>query len=365
MTSERRITWIVAAVATLALAAFLFGPVLKEKVAPEPVAAWVAIQPAGATAATLGPVDLAAGTSFRLHAVLEAKDGSESVFYTEAPALERAGHTLPAASVRPWDRRPDVRILWFTVEGAVPFLRIQPDQTLDRFRYAAFFRPEWGFGWSVPGILDPAHDARLSREDRQVRRPFGSQHYQVHIELRSDADAEVASERLVSWGLGEVQSRVEEFPRVVATLPGAAGPASAMFGLTQLELSPEAPPEARRQLAEWTGERLAFGRVPLLAEIYRSAGRNAAEVDWQRIDLVAGRPWDDFAVGDLLRVGDRFVTLFRDAADAGEVGVLDREDLCFDFAQGSAVRALKDVFEDLGGDVEWASMSVSGAPATP
>ena len=45
--------------------------------------------------------------------------------------------------------------------------------------------------------------------------------------------------------------------------------------------------------------------------------------------------------GDLVRVGDRIVVLY---SDRGEPGVVDYDDLCFDFVQGAEVRSLGDVF---------------------
>ncbi|MEM7051824.1 MAG: hypothetical protein AAF604_19315 [Acidobacteriota bacterium] len=361
MKLERRIFWIVVAVVTLGVGILLFGPRVKESLAPELVAAWVAVEPPGTAMATVGRTEFPAGESFRLHAVLEARRrGGERLFYTTAPALTIDGEVVPAEAMRRWDRAPHVRVLWFTVEGVVPFLRLQPDQSLDRFRFASFFRPDWGFAWSQPGRLTPAHDARLARDDRRLRRPFGTQRYQVHIELRELPDDEVPTQRLVSWGAEDVMPQGDAFPSAVVGLSGPAAAASRVFGLTQIESEPGVPEAVRSELAGRAGAGLLFTRVHLLAEILRQVGRAAEELDWQRVDLASGPPWGPAGVapGDLLRVGDRFVVLYE---DEGTVGQLDRSDLCFDYAQGASVRNLGDVFAELGGDVEWASLRLDPA----
>ena len=78
---------IVVAVALVALAV-IFQPAVEEKLAPEPHAAWVAIEVADSGLAKVGPVELEVGTAFELHAVLEARDRSgQPVYYTEATDL--------------------------------------------------------------------------------------------------------------------------------------------------------------------------------------------------------------------------------------------------------------------------------------
>jgi hypothetical protein len=69
-------------------------------------------------------------------------------------------------------------------------------------------------------------------------------------------------------------------------------------------------------------------------------------------------PWGKagVAAGDLLRVGNRVVVVYR---DDGTPGRLDGADLCFDYLEGPAVERLESVFS-VGGLVEWASWAEGG-----
>lgn len=375
---DRKIFWTVAIVAAVAVGALLFWPTVQRELGPEPQRAWVAIQAEGADVAEAGTVELPAGAHFRLHAVLEARRRSgETVYYTEAPALRLAGRDVPATALVRWDRPAEVRIRWFTVEGKIPFMTLRAGQGIDRFGFEGFFRPEWGESWSVSGTLEPANDARLVKEDRQGRLPFGTQRYQARIELYADEGDEIPSERFVSPGAAELAGDPDALPTAVLTLAGAAAPASAVFGLTEIEPPPDAGPEIADELVRLTRSGLAFGRLALLREVLAAAAVGSpGELVWQRLDLDAGAPWqttdgeaaDEPAVaqGDLLRVGERWVVLYRDGGDPGAGagkgagngagdGRLDRGDLCFDYARGSVVRPLGAVFAG-GGEVEWARL---------
>lgn len=412
--SDRRVFWTVAAVATVGVAVLLLWSRVEEELGPEPVRAWVALQAEGEGVAEIGTLELPAGTPFRLHAVLEARRrNGEAIYYTEAPALRfgsaaadpaAAGAEVPAGSLRRWDRPSTVRVRWFTVEGKVPFIALQPGQTLERFGFEEFFRPEWGDAWSVSGTLEPANDARLVREDRQGRLPFGTQRFQARIELYTDDGDEIPRERFISPGTDGLLEHPDALPAAVLTLDGAAAPASAVFGLTQIEppsaavpespadvpedsaaaTAPEAAAEMTAELVRLTRERLAFSRLALLRRVLAAGGVEApGDLDWRRLDLEAGVSWGGsgagaaagegaeasapaVAQGDLLRVGERWVMLYRDGGDANAGdgsttgdGRLDRDDLCFDYARGSVVRRLGDVFAG-GGEVEWARLRPRG-----
>ena len=136
-------------------------------------------------------------------------------------------------------------------------------------------------------------------------------------------------------------------PAVVATLPGVAGPATAVFGLTEIEPPAGAPDALRADLLELTRRRLAFGRVQLLAALLEARRPPLGGLEWRPLDLAGGAAWgEDVAAGDLLRVGARVVVLDRDAdaSTPGTPGVLDPDDLCLDYARGAAARRLGDVF---------------------
>lgn len=358
--TNRKVFWGVVIAAAVAVAVVLLWPGVQEELAPEPIRAFAAVQAEGADDAVVGRVEMAEGTPFRVHAVLEARArGGQSIFYTEAPGLVIGGERVPPEQLRRWDRRSTVRVLWFSVEGVVPYLPLEPGQDLSRFRFEGFFRPEWGTGWSVPGELEPANDARLVREDRQGRLPFGTQRYQARIEIYAFDDDPVPRQRFESSGPAEVIADPEAYPTAVVTIAGPARHASATFGLTGIEPPPGAGEEVQATLQNWTRERIAFGRVALLRAILDAAGVAFETVEWRRADLDAALPWggEGVATGDLLRVGERFVVLYR---DRGEEGVLDREDLCFDYARGSVIRPLGHVFAG-GGDVEWAALASAAA----
>jgi hypothetical protein len=348
----RRIVTVVIGVAAAVVAVLVLWPRARASLAPELVAARVAVQPDGEEAAVAGPVEIEAGRGFTLHAVLvaRARDG-RPVYYTEASALELDGRRVPAEALRRWDRPQVVKVFWFTVEGFAPFLRLEAADQLDRFYFTEFFRPEWPAAWSIPGRLEPRFSESLERDAVELEgRSFGTQRFHVRIELFENEDAPTASERFLSAGGDALPDATEEFPGVYAALPGPAGPASLAFGLTQIEPPAGGGADLLRRLAELTRRRVAFTRGLLLREVIAASGRAPGEVAWATVDLGAGPAWGgdgDAGVdtGDLLRAGARVVVLFR---DRGTPGVLDRDDLCFDYEQGAAVRALSEVFAGEG-----------------
>lgn len=360
MSTDNRTFWIVLAVVVLAVFAFLLFPRVRRELGPQPVAAHVALQPEGSDVAVVGPVELDAGTPFTLHAVLEAerRDGSK-VYYTEAPALRIGGRDVVIRDVEAWnDGATTVKVLWFTVEGAIPYLELEPGEDLSRFRLNAFFRAQWPQTWSIPGRLEPANDDALVRDGAREDNPFGTQRYHVRIELFERGNTVVPRERYRSAAAEEARSDPDSFPTAVAALPGVLAPASKVFGLTQIEPPVGAPGEMVQQIRAWTRSSLAFSRLTMLDALLSTAGLELDDLTWRRVDLDAGVAWEtqegDVVPGVLLRVGDRIVVLYR---DRGTEGILDRQDLCFDYARGAAVRPLVDVFSGRGGDVELARLT--------
>ena len=360
MTPERRIILTVFVVAGAVLLLLVLWPQATERLAPELVAAHAAVQPEGTEAAVVGPVEIEAGRAFTLHAVLEARGrNGETLYYTEAPALELGGERVPAEALRSWDRRQAVRVFWFTVEGFTPYVRLEAAEQLDRFHFTEFFRPEWPSEWSVQGRLEPRFSDSLERDAVELEdRSFGTQRFQVRIELFEDEDDVTAEARYTSAGGEALPEEVETFPAVYSALPGPAGPASLAFGLSQIEPPAGAGSELLGPLADLTRRRILFSRAPLLREVMAAAGTTSGELSWETVDLAAGPAWGEggarsgVGTGDLLRAGARVVVLYR---DRGTAGVLDRDDLCFDYEQGAAVRPLSEVFAG-GGLVELARL---------
>ena len=372
--------WVVALIAlgiVLVVAALMLWPSVVERRAPEPVGAWVGIEVEGAGVAEVGPVAVPAGTLFTLHAVVEARtrDGG-TLYYTEAPALAFGGERVDGDALRRWNRRVEARVLWFTVEGAVPHLELAPGQGPERFEMVELLRTDWPYAWAVPGRLEPANDAFLALPRAGGKRRFGTQRFQVRVELWDDPDAAFPKQRLVSWGKAALPGKAAEFPTVTASLAGPAGPGSAVFGLTQIEARPGADAELRDRLAELTARKVAFARVPLVGEVLAAAGVDTGAVPWRSVGLDGEVAWgSEAAPGDLLQVGGRIVVLYRDAAPvlqgAGATpadgagsgdGRLDRDDLVFDYARGAAVRRLADVFAGNGGRVLWAPIGGAARP---
>lgn len=360
MSADSRLFWIVLGVVAVATAAFLLYPRVKRELGPQPVTAHVAIQPEGRGIAVVGPVELQAGAGFTLHAVLEAerRDGSK-IYYTEAPALRFDGRDVAIEEVEAWSgTTTTVKVLWFTVEGTVPYLELETGEDLSRFRLSEIFRARWPQAWSIPGRLEPANDDVLVRAGARGDNPFGTQRYHVRIELFERGHAIVPRERYRSAAAAAARADPAAFPTVVATLPGLLAPASRVFGLTQIEPPSGAPREMLQKIRDLTRSNLAFSRLAVLRSLLDAAGSEFDDLTWRRVDLDAGLAWEgeggDVAPGALLRVGDRIVVLYE---DQGTEGILDRRDLCFDYARGATVRPLLDVFTGRGGDVELARLT--------
>ncbi|MCB1054429.1 MAG: hypothetical protein KDD11_02825 [Acidobacteria bacterium] len=354
MSGERKIYLTVVAVAAVLVAGLLLYPRVQEHFLPKPVAAWVAIQPEGSDVAVIGPVVVEAGTPFTLQAVLEAQDrDGQSVYYTEAPGLRFPDHDVPAAALRRWDRERRPRILWFSVEGGTPYLDVDSIEAVDHFHFEELYRPEWPQAWSIPGSLEPSGSDAKELRSAGVGEAFGTQRYHVRFEIFEDEEALLPDERFKSWGADQVEPRWDTFPVITEHLAGHLGPASEIFGLTQIEPGPEHP-ELLKPILELMTRRLAFSRVAVLGAVVRAAGTSADALEWRPLGLSAGVPWGDggVAAGDLIQVLDRVVLLYH---DAGEPGVLDPQDLCLDFARGAAVRPLDQVF-DTDAEVSWVAL---------
>lgn len=348
MDSSKLIVRVAAGVVIAVVAFLLLWPDAKERFAPQPVAAHVAVQVAGSGRAVVGPVEITAGTPFTLHAVIEAqtRDGA-TLYYTEAPALEIAGEPVPAEAVRPWDRPTEPEIFWFTVEGQARYLTLDAAADLARPAFSEFFRAEWPRAWAIPGSLVPNRDELLADEGKRRQVDFGTQRYHVRIEVERGEDDIFAEREVRSVGADALPDAWETFPTVIASLPGAAGPPSSLFGLTQV--APPASDEGvdgsglAARIALLTERHLLFSRASAIRTALDAQGLTFADLTWRDVELGTGIPWggEGASSGDLLRVGDRVVVL---TEDTGDPGVLDRGDLCLDFEGGAALRSLGEVF---------------------
>jgi hypothetical protein len=386
MSGEKRIFWSVVAVAVVVVAALVAWPRVEARVAPRPTTAWVAIEVEGSGVARVGPVSIDAGTPFTLHAVLEAvtRQG-DTVYYTEAPRLVFPDREVGAEALRRWPGERDARVLWFTVEGPAPFLELGSAGGVERFRFAEFLRSDWPFAWAVPGRLASGNEERQAAAGGPAELPFGTQRFQVRIELYGRESTVMPQQRFISWGAAMLPDRVAGFPTVHAALSGPPRAASEVFGLTQIEIADDAGSfsspagrDLRATLVELTRDRLAFSRLPLLAEILAAADVAADQLPWQPVTLGGTLAWGgDVSAGDLLRAGGRVVVLYRDAAPAEGVGdtagaavptiesgsgdgLLDGDDLCLDYVRGASVRRLSEVFDlTAGGTLAWVPLGSS------
>ncbi len=347
MEKQSKLFLIIVAAISLGAAVFLFQGAVEEQLAPEPHAAWVGIEVAGSGVAEVAPQSLDVGTDFRLHAVLEARDrGGQPVYYSAAPAVRFAGEEVAPDRLERWQRRRPIRVRWFTVEGKRPYVALGEGDGIEAFELGEFLRSDWPLSWSVPGEIDAAHDNHLELDQAEKVQRFGTQRYHVRIELYRDEDSLIPERVIRSWGISDLKEQIERFPTVRLSLPGPAGPASRVFGLTQIEPPPGAGTALRRQIEELADHGVAFSRLTVLRDQIRQTGKRLEDLEWRTVDLEGEARWGaDLTAGDLLRVGDRFVVLYE---DRGTPGVLDYEDLCFDYVQGAAVRALSDVFVGSG-----------------
>ncbi len=366
MEREARRIWIIAALLIAGLVALRFAPEMRRAVLPRPVAAHVVLLAEGARVARAGEHRLAAGTPFRLFAAVEAETLTGArIVYTEAPRLELGGAEVPAERLARWPADRPARVRWLTVEGFAPYLAVAAEADLGRFRLLESFHPEWGSGWSVPGVVDP-RNVQLDAASPLRPLPFGTQRFALRFELLASEQAVTPETRVESGSAADgLDAEVEPGTRVAAELPGALARLSRAFGLTQIDLAPDASPDLEARVAAWHERGLAFERTRLLAEHLAAAGLEPRRLVWKSVDLAAGGPtWDgELRPGDLLQGGERIVALFR---DAGEPGRLDPADLCFDFERGAKIRRLDQVYRDEGGfELEWASLAAAAASGAP
>lgn len=355
MSNEQKILWsVVAGVLLLVVVLALSGGV-EERLSPEPRAARVAVEVAGEGVARSGPVELAAGTPFSLHAVLEAVSWSGApIYYTEAARLILDGQEVPPESLRPWTETEDIRILWFTVEGYSPFLQVSRPEDLDSFHFRELFRADWPRAWSIPGEIQNAA-GRLQQQGLGVKPRFGTQRFHVRIEIFGPESEISPRARFLSPRAEDLPDGFAEFPTVVAALPGNLSIPSRTFGLTQIEADPEILPTVAGRLAVWSSNLVAFSKLTVIRQMLDASRLSYDELLWQPVDLAAGPPWgaEGAAGGDLVRVGERLVILLE---DRGTTGRLDHEDLCLDYDKGAKVQSIREVFVGEG-LVEWARLS--------
>lgn len=355
MTRTGRLLWAAAALALLLLLAWPLLRGVEERRRLDPVTAWVAIERDGSGLAEVGSLELEAGEPFTLHAVLEAHRGSERLFFTDARKLRIAGAEIAAEDVRPWEGDLEARVLWFTVEAQSPVVRWEGEEPALRFQ--ANFRSDWPRAWHAPGRVEP-YRRRLMAADEELEGRFGTQHYQVRIELFGPQSEIRPLHRVVSAGPEDLLAAPGSFPGVTVRLPGALGPASAVFGLPQVVGDLDGP--ALERVRRWQEDGLAFSLPAVLRDTAQGSGGAWEDLSWSPVDLATGPSWGDGGVapGDLIRVGGRVVVLYR---DDGAPGVLDGRDLCFDYHEGATVERLATVFTGEG-LVEWGDWGVGAEP---
>ena len=355
MTRPGRLLIAALALAVVLLLAWSAARRVRREQALEPVAAWVGVERGASGKADVGFLELPAGEDFTLHAVLEVRRGGRRLFFTEAERVLIEGEELGGEQVRPWEGDGlQARLLWFTVEPQSPVVRAGGEAA--RLRYQSNFRADWPRAWQVPGRLD-AYRRRLTAGDGDLAGRFGTQRFQVRIELFGRGSSIRPEHRVTSAGADDLLAASPSFPGVVATLPGVLGPASRVFGLPQVVGELDAEPA--RLAARWHEEALAFTLPLLIGEMAGAAERPWKELRWRTVDPADGPAWGDGGVapGDLVRVGNRVVVLYR---DDGAVGRFDPRDLCFDYLEGATVERLEAVFAG-DGLVEWASWAAGVA----
>lgn len=353
MSSERRYVWIATAVVALAVVVLFAVPKLREELAPEPRSALVAVQIDGEGTARVGQIELEAGRSFVLRAVLVAETrGGETVYYTEAPALEIDGQLIDPQRLRRWRDTERTIVLWFTVEGYRPFEQLESLDALAGFRWEEAFRPTWGRGWTVTGSVAPSNPNFARHAEGLPKVAVGSARYHARVERYFQVGDPAPIARYRSPGAVELLSDPNSVTGVVVRLPDTLAVASEAFGMSHLEPVPGSPRELSQAVAGLYAQHLAFSRPLLLGRILEVRGLDWPALEWESIDLQEGPAWGDISAGDLLRSGERVVVLFE---DRGVSGRLDYADLCFDYVENAAVRSLGEVFKS-GGVLDWADL---------
>lgn len=341
---QKRVAAITGAVLAVLVGLILFAPA-RQRVAPQPRAAYVAIETAGQGVARVGaPIELDAGTPFTLRAVLEAEDWrGRTIYYTEASRLEIDGQEIASEAIEPWDDGfLAAKVRWFSVEGAHRYREVtsQDDLTV---AFREVFRPDWPQAWSVPGSVRPsfaeAEAAGLGLPWPEV----GTLRYQVRVELYGPESRFVARKRFSSAGAQRLPAEVASFPAATLAAPGHLAVASRRLGLTQLEPLVELGPEARERLLDWTRRKIAVSRKPLLQLHVRAAGLGWEDLVWEPVELDGSVEWGE--PGDLIQAGSRVVVAFE---DRGEPGRLDGDDLVLDFDKGEHLIYLKTIFRGEG-----------------
>lgn len=353
--SQRKILWISGAIIVASVAVIMLWPRVSARFAPQPVRAWVAIQPQGAAVARSGRIELAAGHAFTLYAVLEARthEGGQ-LFYTGAKRLEIDGKVVPPSEIRLWDQPLQARILWFTVEGAPTYLEVAGEKDLAKFHFEENYRADWARAWTIPGSLEPSFHAGLPQESAGPILTFGTQRFAVRIELYSNPDSIAPQRRVSSPGATAMLRDEKDVATVVATLPQPLAPISRVFGLTELAITASTPEPALARIRNLQKDDQAFSPRLLLRDYARSKEGDLDHLAWRDVDLRSGPKWgaDGVQPGDLIRVGSRVVVL---DSDKGVSGRLDPQDLCFDFYRRPVILPLSQVFAS-GGEVQWAKV---------
>lgn len=364
MKGDRGLLWLAVGVVAALLGGLFFWQAASEAFKPSPLRAWVAIQLSTEEFAAVGPKEIAADTPFLLHAVLEAKghDG-EKIYYTEAERLRIEDQEVPQERLRRWNLSGEARVLWFTVEGAKPYVEIVAEETdetdgtiADQLEFREVYQADWGQAWTIPGRVRSRQRAIQTGWDLVPELEFGSQFYHVRVEVYAGRNQLTPQARYVSWGAGDIVEQSKMFPKVVALLPGALGEAGRVVGLSQLE-APSRDPDILSRIVDWSRRGLGFSRSYVVHQVLSRGGSSYDGVNWQSIETVGDQVWGESGVqpGDLMRAGNRIVVAFQ---DRGEKGVLDPADLCFDYHRGATVRPLGEVFSG-DGLVEWGQTTAS------
>jgi len=134
---------IVAGIVAVAAVVLWFAPKAQEARTPRLVRAWVGVEVGDAGMARTGTVELGAGESFRLHAVVEAQRGGdgEAVYYSATPRVVLDGREVNALPVEELSVLGRVRLLWFSVENGLPFREVENGADLENLATSSSFGP--------------------------------------------------------------------------------------------------------------------------------------------------------------------------------------------------------------------------------